>query len=108
LFFQAEDGIRGRNVTGIQTCALPISEDGAHGSGGGDEGGVAGLRAEPHHVRGQHCAGMLVERMRLRRLGFEGVEADSAEPAGLESGRASWRERGGSWLDAEARTRTRA
>src|SRR5207249_9169058 len=24
-FFQAEDGIRGRNVTGVQTCALPIS-----------------------------------------------------------------------------------
>src|SRR5699024_12055361 len=25
-FFQAEDGIRYRNVTGVQTCALPISE----------------------------------------------------------------------------------
>src|SRR5699024_11604573 len=25
LFFQAEDGIRDRNVTGVQTCALPIS-----------------------------------------------------------------------------------
>ena len=24
LFFQAEDGIRGRLVTGVQTCALPI------------------------------------------------------------------------------------
>src|SRR5207249_9233502 len=24
-FFQAEDGIRDRNVTGVQTCALPIS-----------------------------------------------------------------------------------
>src|SRR5699024_4561466 len=24
LFFQAEDGIRDRNVTGVQTCALPI------------------------------------------------------------------------------------
>src|SRR5699024_12151526 len=24
FFFQAEDGIRDRNVTGIQTCALPI------------------------------------------------------------------------------------
>src|SRR5699024_11364337 len=30
FFFQAEDGIRDRNVTGVQTCALPISlvEDG--------------------------------------------------------------------------------
>src|SRR5437868_6968247 len=26
FFLQAEDGIRGRNVTGVQTCALPISE----------------------------------------------------------------------------------
>src|SRR5699024_11864078 len=24
LFIQAEDGIRGRNVTGVQTCARPI------------------------------------------------------------------------------------
>src|SRR5699024_11557232 len=24
FFFQAEDGIRVRNVTGVQTCALPI------------------------------------------------------------------------------------
>src|SRR5699024_11573368 len=26
VFFQAEDGIRDRNVTGVQTCALPISD----------------------------------------------------------------------------------
>src|SRR3989338_9516450 len=26
LFFQAEDGIRDGTVTGVQTCALPISE----------------------------------------------------------------------------------
>src|SRR5688500_19948968 len=25
FFFQAEDGIRGYKVTGVQTCALPIS-----------------------------------------------------------------------------------
>src|SRR5207249_6676512 len=25
FFFQAEDGVRDRNVTGVQTCALPIS-----------------------------------------------------------------------------------
>ena len=25
FFFQAEDGIRGKHVTGVQTCALPIS-----------------------------------------------------------------------------------
>src|SRR5699024_11489639 len=29
FFFQAEDGIRDRNVTGVQTCALPILGTGA-------------------------------------------------------------------------------
>src|SRR5205823_9380255 len=28
FFFQAEDGIRDKLVTGVQTCALPISESG--------------------------------------------------------------------------------
>src|SRR6266404_6696466 len=28
FFFQAEDGIRDKLVTGVQTCALPISDDG--------------------------------------------------------------------------------
>mgnify|MGYP006982484037 CR=1 FL=1 len=27
FFFQAEDGIRDRLVTGVQTCALPISQE---------------------------------------------------------------------------------
>src|SRR5207248_7660604 len=27
FFFQAEDGIRDRTVTGVQTCALPISPE---------------------------------------------------------------------------------
>src|SRR5699024_11963369 len=30
FFFQAEDGIRDRNVTGVQTCALPISSSRAN------------------------------------------------------------------------------
>src|SRR5437764_15286765 len=30
FFFQAEDGIRDTSVTGVQTCALPISGAGAH------------------------------------------------------------------------------
>src|SRR5256885_8844525 len=28
FFFQAEDGIRDYKVTGVQTCALPISDEG--------------------------------------------------------------------------------
>src|SRR6266540_5968577 len=31
FFFQAEDGIRDRDVTGVQTCALPISGPRAYG-----------------------------------------------------------------------------
>src|SRR5690554_7469348 len=36
FFFQAEDGIRGADVTGVQTCALPISDAAAlvHTTGG--------------------------------------------------------------------------
>src|SRR2546427_5710949 len=30
FFFQAEDGIRDLTVTGVQTCALPISSDDPH------------------------------------------------------------------------------
>src|SRR5258706_16345239 len=30
FFFQAEDGIRDWSVTGVQTCALPISQRSAH------------------------------------------------------------------------------
>src|SRR2546430_13389621 len=30
FFFQAEDGIRDLTVTGVQTCALPISDPLAH------------------------------------------------------------------------------
>src|SRR5256885_5642867 len=30
FFFQAEDGIRDYKVTGVQTCALPICNRGAH------------------------------------------------------------------------------
>src|SRR6266540_5152834 len=39
FFFQAEDGIRDRDVTGVQTCALPIWLDGQEAAER-----VAGLR----------------------------------------------------------------
>src|SRR6266513_1379447 len=37
FFFQAEDGIRDRNVTGVQTCALPILYRTTRGEGFGPE-----------------------------------------------------------------------
>src|SRR5207247_7705215 len=41
FFFQADDGIRAPLVTGVQTCALPIS----HGVSAGAREAVAGLAA---------------------------------------------------------------
>src|SRR2546422_6801320 len=43
FFFQAEDGIRDVAVTGVQTCALPIS-DPARGADGRHRGGPQGSR----------------------------------------------------------------
>src|SRR5436305_12206385 len=71
FFFQAEDGIRDADVTGVQTCALPISEgcgrdhparsrrEGARAAGGGDRmaparGGRGARRSEERRV-GKEC-----------------------------------------------------
>src|SRR5439155_4227018 len=45
VFFHAEDGIRGGHVTGVQTCALPISSSGAKKSETDQEPGKKYLRA---------------------------------------------------------------
>src|SRR5690606_39505210 len=42
FFFQAEDGIRGFHVTGVQTCALPIYADGVATVGEADGAGRLG------------------------------------------------------------------
>src|SRR5437667_5016404 len=44
FFFQAEDGIRDRDVTGVQTCALPILQG-------------SGLLGESIKLPGVACAG---------------------------------------------------
>src|SRR6266508_6477175 len=48
FFFQAEDGIRYCHVTGVQTCALPISQRGGRRARGDARGAVGS------HVQGQH------------------------------------------------------
>src|SRR6201997_5870899 len=60
FFFQAEDGIRDGTVTGVQTCALPISKwSGGNGRGvwrrrkGGD-GAATTVRSEERRV-GKEC-----------------------------------------------------
>src|SRR3989337_4105113 len=58
FFFQAEDGIRDATVTGVQTCALPISRGASpRGVGGcgwrpGRDGGLALLRPRSEERRG--------------------------------------------------------
>src|SRR3989441_10664144 len=71
FFFQAEDGIRDKLVTGVQTCALPSSTHGGGGGGfneaipnvgagcPGNNWGVGTLRANPVP------ATALVNRMRV-------------------------------------------
>src|SRR5699024_7010554 len=44
FFFQAEDGIRDRNVTGVQTCALPICRGPRRRGAAGRRHGVAAPR----------------------------------------------------------------
>src|SRR6201991_2792422 len=62
--FQAEDAIRDKLVTGVQTCALPISQQGGgRGQGGGAGGG--GRRRRPGRLRALH-------RSEERRVGKEG------------------------------------
>src|SRR5205085_4869698 len=51
VFFQAEDGIRALTVTGVQTCALPISDHLACGARRHGRGG--GFPRSPHRVARQ-------------------------------------------------------
>src|SRR5699024_11969018 len=54
FFFQAEDGIRDRNVTGVQTCALPIFRGREQVPGG--RGRVIGAVHENTVVAGRPAA----------------------------------------------------
>src|SRR5438067_13687455 len=66
FFFQAEDGIRDRNVTGVQTCALPI----CRGAGSAD-GWRAPRQAVHRHQLLRHPGYIDRERSEERRVGKE-------------------------------------
>src|SRR5207248_8058911 len=103
FFFQAEDGIRDRTVTGVQTCALPIW----------DPAGEVARRALPgHHVQataavGQHDVRLAVaveigrgDRRRVVRRGYAAgtvVRRSEERRVGKE-----WR---GGWLRGDERSR---
>src|SRR5438552_5589694 len=66
FFFQAEDGIRDDLVTGVQTCALPISSPAAEAEQIGDGAGLA--VGEQHRV---HALLQARARSEERRVGKE-------------------------------------
>src|SRR5437867_13180105 len=73
FFFQAEDGIRDRTVTGVQTCALPISNNRSRtaGSGSGRITGSAGRtlgRSEERRV-GKECRSWRAQQRQDKQAG---------------------------------------
>src|SRR5688500_20390710 len=99
FFFQAEDGIRDYKVTGVQTCALPISSTlrGNRAREGGwldpHAAGPEGCRrgAGPHRRR--DLRRRTGRRSEERRVGKEGRARGWPEQAKKERGRRE-RERG--------------
>src|SRR5207249_7171192 len=95
FFFQAEDGIRDRNVTGVQTCALPIY-------------GIQTVQHPPFR-RHQRC-GIRDRRGEHPELHQKGDDVPDItvedrqrrEPERREIGRASCRERGERWVGGGA------
>src|SRR5690606_40999516 len=87
FFFQAEDGIRDFHVTGVQTCALPISDHADAAGIGGDvtADGAGAARAEVHRV-------------------LQSVSARSL-PYGLQHGAGLHRECAINWIEARSEER---
>src|SRR5205807_9960734 len=71
FFFQAEDGIRDYKVTGVQTCALPIS--GAPFTyRGGDRPSFAWVEVENWASTWELKVAAVAQRSEERRVGKEG------------------------------------
>src|SRR5688572_1813150 len=73
FFFQAEDGIRDLTVTGVQTCALPISRVDALVVGAGPAGSNTArlLAKDGHRVLLLEEDEVVGERSEERRVGKE-------------------------------------
>src|SRR2546430_7311385 len=84
FFFQAEDGIRDLTVTGVQTCALPIS---------GHPGCLHGCARDRllRELASRDVRAALLRDREPRRVG--GLRRPDVGPHRLEIGRASCRER---------------
>src|SRR5207248_7052335 len=94
FFFQAEDGIRDRTVTGVQTCALPISAR----REGFSPGSVIFLDVEEGgRLPGTYFTYLKLWASKLSSLGFRAGIYCSSTPIDEgqgQIGRASCRERG--------------
>src|SRR5699024_11838630 len=73
IFLQAEDGIRDRNVTGVQTCALPISLL---------ENLQVGRRTRPDAVLGDKAYSSRANRSLLRSRKIEAVISEPSDQKG--------------------------
>src|SRR5690606_40969735 len=92
FFFQAEDGIRDFHVTGVQTCALPISTT----AGSVVLADAAPAAADcPAVARLRRAGAALVGHTNMSEFAFSGVGINPhhGTPANPEIGRASCRER---------------
>src|SRR5437773_6119746 len=68
FFFQAEDGIRDRDVTGVQTCALPISQRPAAARAGQPSGGRGSRSAARDPSQAARLGSDLAARVESRPL----------------------------------------
>src|SRR5437868_14422962 len=97
FFFQAEDGIRDRNVTGVQTCALPICGQGTRlprrgpGRGPGPDRRPGAAAARPGRCADR--ADVVVARSEERRVGKECRCRWGADDEKKKTGRDVWGER---------------
>src|SRR5699024_12195016 len=105
---QAEDGIRDRNVTGVQTCALPISSSERFDQ-------AAPISARPTKTRWLGALSLeeltsatmrtpLAFRLRVTISPWKSLPTFLKEPM-VEIGRASCRERRDIWVGARRRQR---
>src|SRR5205823_7792910 len=71
FFFQAEDGIRDKLVTGVQTCALPICTWSRFAAGHCAHSGQHCARQRSKRRRYSRCTQALMRRSEERRVGKE-------------------------------------
>src|SRR5690625_7943381 len=91
LFFQAEDGIRDGHVTGVQTCALPISTSPTTRTNNGSPSTSSSWAPT--------CGNTTTK---ASTTGSRSTRTETARPALSEIGRASCREREKMWMGAMA------